>query len=158
MGGRPPSEGTVDQFLGEYEHSLDAKGRLILPAKFRAPLEEGAVLSIGQERCLAVYPRDVWKQMSSAANAKTRDDDEGRAGKARAMARTLFALAQPVTPDGQGRIAISDGLREHAGLDKKVVVTGALDRIEIWDEARWAEEKARGESMLAGGPLPGVGA
>lgn len=148
----------MDQFLGEYEHSLDAKGRLILPAKFRAPLEDGAVLSIGKQRCLAVYPRDVWREMSENADSKTRDDDETRAAKALTMARTMFALAMPVTPDGQGRIAISDGLRDYAQLDKKVVVTGALTRIEIWDEARWAQEKERGAEMLADAPLPGVGA
>jgi MraZ protein len=156
MGVRPPGEGTVDQFLGEYEHSLDAKGRLILPARFRAPLEEGAVLSVGQERCLTVYPRDVWRSMAEEANERTHDEDEARAAKARTMARTRFALAQPVTPDGQGRIAISDGLRDYAQLDKRVVVTGALDRIEIWDDARWTEEKGRGAAMLAGGPLSGV--
>jgi len=148
----------VDQFLGEYEHSLDAKGRLILPAKFRAPLEEGAVLSIGKQHCLGVYPRDAWKRMSESADEATRDENEGRASAALTASRTLFALAQPVNPDSQGRIAISEGLRKYAGLDKKVVVTGALNRIEIWDEARWAEEKERGAAMLADAPLPGVGA
>jgi MraZ protein len=152
-GERPPSEGTVDQFLGEYEHSLDAKGRLILPAKFRAPLDDGAVLTIGKQHCLVVVTREEWGRMAESADEKAREDDE----RSLAAARALFALAQAVSPDGQGRIPIPENLRRYAGLDKKVVVTGVLKRIEIWDEQRWLEEKERGQALLAGSSLPGVG-
>ena len=95
----------MDDFWGSTEHSLDAKGRLILPAKFRAPLADGAVLSIGKQRCLAVYTREEWREMS-----ETPIEDAGRrrerAAKALTMARIVLRLALPVTPTSQGRVAI----------------------------------------------------
>ena len=148
-----PSEGTVDAFLGEYPHSLDAKGRLILPAKFRAPLEGGAVIGMGKNGCLAVYTPTEWDRVARSAQEMAREDDEKLAAT-----RAFFALAQTVVPDRQGRVAVAPHLREYAGLERDAIVAGALTRVEIWDVARWREERSHGEAILAAkASLPGFG-
>ena len=152
-GERPPSEGTVDTFLGESSHSLDAKGRLILPARFRAPLEGGAVIGMGKKGCLAVYTPTEWERVAEGAQAMSREDDDKLAAT-----RAFFALAQQFTPDKQGRVAIAPHLRKYAQLQRDVVVAGALNRIEIWDVERWREERSQGEAILAApASLPGFG-
>jgi MraZ protein len=148
----PTNEGSVDAFLGEFPHSLDDKGRLILPAKFRAPLEHGAVIAAGQGKCLAVYTPTEWDQVAARAQEVARQGGNGMTA-----ARAVFALASPVTPDKQGRVPIPPQLREYAGLDREVVVAGALTRIEIWDAPRWREQRAQGEDLLANDEtLPGI--
>ncbi len=139
----------MDTFLGEHPHSLDAKGRLILPAKFRAALEGGAVIGIGKRGCLAVYTPTEWERVAEAAQQMARESDDNIPAT-----RAFLALAQQVVPDKQGRVAIAPQLREFANLDKDVVVTGALNRIEIWDAARWQEERSVGEAILAGPSSP----
>jgi MraZ protein len=147
------SEGTVEPFLGEYPHSLDAKGRLILPAKFRAPLEAGAVIGMGKKGCLAVYTPSEWERVAKSAQEMAREDDEKLSAS-----RAFFALAQPVAPDKQGRVAIAPHLREYADLQREVIVAGALNRIEIWNATRWREERSQGEAILASpASLPGFG-
>jgi MraZ protein len=143
----------VDAFLGEYPHSLDAKGRLILPAKFRASLEGGAVIGMGKNGCLAVYTPTEWARVAEGAQEMAREDDDKLAA-----ARAFFALAQQATPDTQGRVAILPHLRKYAGLQRDVVVAGALNRIEIWDVERWRDERSQGEAILAAkASLPGFG-
>ena len=159
MEGRPPTgahglaiEGNVDAFLGEYPHSLDDKGRLILPAKFRAPLEGGAVLAAGQSKCLAVYTPTEWEGVAARAKELSREG-----GERMAVARTIFALASSVVPDKQGRVIVPAALRTYAGLEREVVVNGALTHIEIWDAERWREQRAQGEALLASDEsLPGI--
>jgi MraZ protein len=144
-------EGTVDAFLGEYKHSLDAKGRVILPADFRPPLAAGAVLGVGKHNCLVVYTQEGWQRVSERVQEIARNGDDEFAA-----ARAFFAGARPVTPDGQGRVPIPENLREYAGLTRDVVVTGMSSFIEIWDAEKWREQKAQGQSTLAAAAtLPG---
>jgi MraZ protein len=131
-------------FLGEYQHSLDAKGRLILPAEFRPGLAEGAVIVGTDGSCLAVHPVAQFERVATEVEERAK-----QGGRDLASARTFFATAKQVTPDGQGRVPISENLREYAGLTRDVAVIGASSRIEIWDAARWREQRAVGEAALA---------
>jgi len=142
----------VDAFLGEFPHSLDDKGRLILPARFRPALEGGAYLAAGQSKCLAVYTPAEWEGVVTRAKELAREG-----GDRMVVARTIFALASQVVPDKQGRVPVPPPLREYAGLDREVVVNGALTHIEIWDAERWRAHRAQGEALLAGDDsLPGI--
>ena len=132
-------------FLGQYQHSLDSKGRVILPAKFRGRLEEGAFMARGLDGCVSVYPRDEWERV--AANMR---DLSARGPAQRQAARTFFAGAAEFVPDRQGRVPIPAHLREFAGLglDRDVVVAGVLSRVEIWDGQRWRAREQEGEQVI----------
>ena len=133
-------------FLGEYQHSLDAKGRVILPARFRAQLEGGAVMARALDGCLAVYPIAEFDRV-----ARKLQEARERGPRERQAARSFFSGAENFTPDAQGRAAIPPHLREYAGLDREVIVSGGFDRIEIWDAQRFRERDAEGiASMVAG--------
>lgn len=121
-------------FMGTYTPRLDDKGRLILPAKFRKALEEGVVVTQGQEKCLVVWPQAVFLEEAARAQAKPMTSK-----RARDYARVLFAGAEEGVPDKQGRIGIPSPLREYASLNRDVVVIGVMDRLEIWDPHRWRE-------------------
>ncbi|HYL51085.1 MAG TPA: division/cell wall cluster transcriptional repressor MraZ [Acidimicrobiia bacterium] len=139
-------------FLGEYQHSLDAKGRVILPARFRDQLEGGAVMARGLDGCLDVYPPAEFQSRAAEVNEARK-----RGPRERQAARSFFSGAGPAVPDGQGRVAIPPHLREYAGLDREVVVAGAFDHIEIWDATRFRERDAEGiASMAAGEGMDGV--
>jgi MraZ protein len=131
-------------FMGTYTPKLDEKGRLFLPAKFRDRLAEGLVVTQGQEKCLVVWPADVFMREATRAQA-TPMTSRG----ARDYARVLFAGADEGTPDKQGRIGIPVPLREYAGLQRDVVVIGVMDRLEIWDPARWREYSASAQEKFA---------
>ncbi|WP_372733306.1 division/cell wall cluster transcriptional repressor MraZ [Nocardioides sp.] len=131
-------------FMGTHTPKLDDKGRLILPAKFRERLAEGLVVTQGQEKCLDVWPADVF--MAEAARAESRGMTS-RMG--RDYARMLFARAEQGTPDKQGRIGLSQPLRDYASLERDVVVVGAMDRVEIWEPSRWREYCASAEEKFA---------
>jgi len=140
-------------FLGEHKHSLDAKGRLILPADFRGPLASGAVIGIGQHNCLVVYTPDEWDVVANRMREMSKEGDQQLDA-----ARAFFAGAREVVPDGQGRVPIAVDQREYAGLERDVVVSGAFSRIEIWDADRWTERKVGGQSILAAATsVPGLG-
>lgn len=140
-------------FLGEHQHSLDAKGRVILPAKYRDQLEHGAYVTKGRGRCLFVYPAEEFEDVAQRVReASKRGDRELQA------ARGFFAGAAEVVPDKQGRVAIPQPLREFAGLDRDVIVAGVFSRIEIWDRQRWREREAEGDqSLTASDDLPDFG-
>ena len=134
-------------FLGENTHSLDAKGRLILPARYRDELES-AIVTSEVDGCLALWPPDEFEARSREMKAKWRGTPEERN-----QARVFFAGAQEANPDRQGRVALPGSLREFAHLEKEVAVNGALDHVEIWDAATWREKKREGEhSLTSGGP------
>lgn len=137
-------------FLGEYLHSLDPKGRLILPARFREALTQAFVTS-QLDGCLALWTPAEFRSRAEAMNerAKSADPDE------RNMARVFFASAQEASPDRQGRIAIPTNLRQFAGLaeERQVVVTGAWDHLEIWDVDKWTLTKGAGEAALHAGQV-----
>jgi len=120
-------------FLGEYQHSLDAKGRVILPSKFRGLLAGGCIVTRGQDACIAIYPKDAWEQLS------TRLEESSQAAKrARDFRRIWYASAIEEEPDKQGRITIPEHLREYAGLERDVTVAGDGKKIEIWAREAWA--------------------
>ncbi len=125
-------------FLGEYQHSLDAKGRVILPAEFREPLADGAVLTrLPDDGCLAVYRQVEFEQLAELVRERARD------GAQQAwLARNWFSSARPFTPDKQGRVAIPQNLREFSKLERDVMVVGIDNRIELWDPPKWRERSA----------------
>ena len=119
-------------FLGEYQHTLDPKGRVILPSAFREQLEDGLVMTVGLDHCLTVHPTDDWEHVVEGLRAlRTTDRRE------RKFARVMTASAHAEELDRQGRITIPARLREYAGLTKEVAVVGADSRIELWDAGRW---------------------
>jgi len=118
-------------FLGEYEHTIDAKGRLAVPAKFRAQMDKGAVISKGMGTCLSVYTMQRWDEKSSElASGRTSDE-------LRDFERRIYPSASEVELDGQGRIVIPAKLRAYAGLGNEVTVAGVRDHFEIWDRTGW---------------------
>ena len=134
-------------FLGEYQHSLDAKGRVILPARFRGQLEGGAVMAQALDGCLAVYPRAEFEDRVAAKLIEVR----GRGSRERAAVMSYAAGAHEFMPDTQGRVAIPNKLREYAGLEREIVVVGGIDHVQIWDAQRFRDRDAEGiASMVAG--------
>ncbi len=133
-------------FLGEHQHSLDAKGRVILPARFREQLEGGAVIAKALDGCLAVYPIAEFERLAQ----RLREARE-RGSRERQAARTFFAGASEVTPDRQGRVAIPQHLREYAALSRDVIVAGSYDHIEIWDAQAFRERDVLGTAAISEG-------
>jgi MraZ protein len=133
-------------FLGEHQHSLDAKGRVILPARFREQLEGGAVIAKALDGCLAVYPVAEFERLAH----RLREARE-RGSRERQAARTFFAGASEVTPDRQGRVAIPQHLREYAALSRDVIVAGSYDHIEIWDAQAFRERDVLGTAAISEG-------
>jgi MraZ protein len=134
-------------FLGEYEHTIDAKGRMAVPAKFRVHLDRGAVISKGMGRCLSVYTMQRWEE-KSAALVEGKADEE-----LRAFERRIYPSASEVELDGQGRLVIPAKLRVYAGLNTEVTVAGVRDHIEIWDRATWQEYQQNLDSEGTGVPF-----
>ncbi len=119
-------------FIGEYRHTLDGKGRLALPTKFRDVLSKGIVVTRGVDRCLFAYRTDTWAALARDMAALPLNQKNTRA-----FARLMLTGAMDLFLDGQGRIMLPDYLRSYAGLQKDVVVGGVYDRLEIWDERLW---------------------
>ncbi|MBA2536000.1 MAG: division/cell wall cluster transcriptional repressor MraZ [Actinobacteria bacterium] len=122
--------------LGEYEHALDDKNRLTLPAKFREAFSHGVFVAKGIDPCLVVYPPGEWDQFVEQGLAPLNPFSR----EARQMSRFMFAGATDTELDRQGRIMIPQPLVEHAKLDREVVVAGVRDHLEIWDRAAWREQ------------------
>ncbi len=119
-------------FLGEHRHTLDPKGRVILPSAYREELREGLVMTLGPDNCLAVYPVDHWRRvLSDLRNLRSTDRRE------RMFTRMMTSSAHPEVPDRQGRVTIPARLRMYAGLRKDVTVVGADSHLEVWDSAAW---------------------
>ena len=120
-------------FMGTYGHSIDAKGRVIVPAKFREVLGDSFVVTLGRDGCLFVYPEEEWedfvKQLKELPGSK----------EARKLQRYFMAGAAPCDVDKQGRVLIPSSLREKVGLDKDVVFVGVMSKIEIWSKERWED-------------------
>lgn len=121
-------------FMGEYSHTIDAKGRLIVPSKFRDRLGSEFVVTKGLDGCLFVYPNEEWEKIEEKFQGiplTTKD--------ARKFSRFFFAGAAVCEVDKQGRILLPQVLREFADLQKDVVLVGVLSRIEIWSKDRWED-------------------
>ncbi|MEY8559520.1 division/cell wall cluster transcriptional repressor MraZ [Jeotgalicoccus halotolerans] len=121
-------------FMGEYKHNLDTKGRIIMPSKFRELLDGQFVITRGLDRCLFAYTEEEWSRIEEKLKTLplTKKD-------ARKFTRLFFSGAAAVEIDKQGRINISQNLREYAGLTKDCTVIGVSSRIEIWDSAAWED-------------------
>jgi transcriptional regulator MraZ len=121
--------------LGEYEHTIDDKSRLTLPAKFRESFAGGIVLTRGMDGCLYAYTRADWDRLVETRLAAL--DPLSREG--RLMQRYFFASASAGEPDKQGRVPVPAPLAESVGLGREVVVAGVYDHLEIWSRAAWRE-------------------
>jgi MraZ protein len=131
-------------FLGEHQHTLDDKGRVILPARFRSDLAGGIVLTLAKDRCVDVFPRAEFERRVELLAA------EVEAGTAyRSDMRLFTANAYEQVPDGQGRVTIPPKLREYAGLDRDLTVNGMHRNIEIWDRATWNAYESGATSRFA---------
>lgn len=131
------------RFFGRYEHSLDPKGRIILPVKFRVHFERGGFLTQFHDRCLALWtPDEFERQMEGMEQAQAQGREE------RNVARLWASGTQEVEVDKQGRFAIPPHLREFAGLENEVLVNGAIDRVELWRPQEWARRMEPAERAL----------
>jgi len=140
-------------FIGEYYHSLDEKGRVALPIKFRKDLKQGAVVTRGLDNCLFLYTKEAWQDLADKL-AKLPISK----ANTRAFSRLMLSGAMEVEIDGQGRIILPEYLRKYAFLKKKLIIAGLYNRLEIWDEGNWNKyknntEKGSGEIAEALGEL-----
>lgn len=137
-------------FYGEYQHTVDPKGRVIVPAKFRDGLGEKFILTKGLDKCLFAYSLEEWSSLEAKMRALPFTDKD-----VRTFIRFFFAGAAECELDKQSRILIPQNLREYAGLDKDIYVLGVSTRVEIWDKQKWedcssdAGEMAKIEEKMA---------
>jgi MraZ protein len=124
--------GGEDVFIGEYQHTIDPKGRVIMPAKFRESLGEKFVVTKGLDHCLFVYPNEEWAIFEEKLRSLPLTSKD-----ARAFIRFFFAGASECELDKQGRILIQSNLREYAKLEKDLVIIGVSTRVEIWSRTMW---------------------
>lgn len=120
-------------FMGQYNHTLDAKGRVFVPAKFREALGDKFVVTVGLDGCLFLYPNEKWEQFEAQLMNLPGTKE------ARQLQRYFLACASETEVDKQGRILIPAILREKAGLEKDVVFVGVLGKVELWSEQKWQE-------------------
>ena len=128
-------------FIGEYAHTIDDKGRMAIPAKFRLELSNGAVVTRGIDHSLFLYTMDEWKILAEKLARLPISQKNSRA-----FSRLMLAGAMDVKIDSQGRIVIPDYLREYASCKKEVVIVGLYNRLEIWDKEIWATYKKETEN------------
>lgn len=134
--------------LGTYEHSVDEKNRLTLPARFREAFADGLFLARGMDGCVAVYTRAAWEQLDSVRLAEL----DPFSHEARQMSRFFYAGAVDAELDRQGRVVLPQPLIDHAALGRDVVVAGLRDHLEIWDRNAWQtqmEEVERNAERVA---------
>lgn len=131
-------------FYGEYQHSVDVKGRVIVPSKFRDGLGEKFILTKGLDNCLFAYSSEEWANLEAKLRSLPFTDKD-----VRAFVRFFFAGATECEVDKQGRVLIPQNLREYAGLDKDVYIIGVSTRVEVWDKNKW-ENYSGDENMSAG--------
>jgi len=129
-------------FVGEYSHNIDAKGRVIIPAKFREQLGERFMITKGFEGCLFVYPMDAWEELAENLSKLPSNQQS-----ARSLQRKFLSGAAEGEPDKQGKVLITQPHREHAALSKEVVIIGVSKRVEIWDAQRWRDYYQNDEEM-----------
>ncbi len=126
----------MTSFLGTYTHTLDAKGRLSIPSKFRKATGEVFVLTLGLDGCLFFYPQDEWRRLEGKLRSLS-----FTSGKSRFFTREMASRACEVSVDSHGRIVIPQNLRELARLQKDVLVIGAIERVEFWDPEQYRKYK-----------------
>jgi MraZ protein len=127
-------------FLGEFEHTIDDKGRITIPAKFRGRLAAGVVVTRGIDNCLWLYPLDGWDDLAQKISTLRLTDP-----KAREFSRQIFGGASDIVPDRQGRVNVPTYLREYANIDKQAVIVGLYNYCEIWNADLWRERQTRSQ-------------
>ena len=131
-------------FVGQFEHALDMKGRIVLPASFRASFDESGFLIKGSEGCLALLTPERFRDIAQTMASRSQEGDV----RHRSAKRSFGAGASRVLPDKQGRIAVPEDLRSFAQLERECVIVGAIDEVEIWDSERWGQITQVGDSLL----------
>ena len=134
----------MNPLTGIYNHNLDAKGRLFIPAKLREELGEVFYVTVSHEKCLWAYPHETWQALQERVNAMPMLE-QGRA-------RALYSYAAKCEPDSQGRILLPQNLRDFAGLTKSVTVVGSNSHVELWDSDSWTpvmEQEMTPENIYA---------
>jgi MraZ protein len=134
-------------FTGEFEHAIDDKSRLAVPARFRPALQDGLVLTRGLDRCIVIWDTETWHGQAQRVLGL----NQWQSG-ARRLQRHFFSGATAAQPDKLGRVVIPQFLREYAQLEAEVIVVGLADRIEVWSKAEWQRERSeaeRGSAELA---------
>ena len=121
-------------FIGEYQHALDSKNRMIVPSKLREELGNKFVITKGLDGCLYAYPQDEWKNLEEKMKTLPLTNRD-----ARSFVRFFFAGACEIEIDKQGRGLIPQNLKEYAGIEKEIVSIGVLTRVEIWSKEKWQE-------------------
>ena len=129
-------------FLGEYAHTLDDRGRIAVPAKWRPELGEGLVVTRGLDRCLFLWPMDEWRTIADKLSQLSLMQTD-----ARRIHRLLFSGATDTAPDRLGRILLPSFLRDYAELQDSVVLVGLLKRAEIWSQDNWITERSQAEEQ-----------
>jgi len=129
-------------FIGEYFHTIDAKGRMAIPSKMRGKLGSGAVVTRGLDACLWVFPKKEWEELAQKLASLPLSN-----ASSRAFSRLMLAGAMEVAFDSQGRVLLPAYLREYAGLSKSTVIAGLYNRLEIWDEVKWSDYKTKTEKQ-----------
>lgn len=122
--------------LGEYQHSIDDKGRIAIPAKFRKTLAGGVVVTKGIDACLYLYPLDEWRKLAEKLSRLPINQADSRA-----FSRMMLAGASHAEIDSQGRILLPDYLRSYAKIRARAIIVGLYNRAEIWDEGEWNSYK-----------------
>ncbi|HEX9494485.1 MAG TPA: division/cell wall cluster transcriptional repressor MraZ [Candidatus Limnocylindria bacterium] len=144
----PESEGRTGEletyFAGEFAHALDEKGRLAVPAKFRARFKEGAVVTRWMNECLAVFPTSEWESINAEIRKRPRTDRT-----VQTFVHFLVGGAHEADLDAQGRIGIPAHLRHYADIGDEVIVLGANDRLELWQPDRWHARLAQVEGSIS---------
>jgi MraZ protein len=130
-------------FIGEYKHTIDDKGRLAIPVKFRGDLAKGAVVTRGLDSTLFLFPLEEWDKLASKLSSLPLGQSNSRA-----FSRLMLAGAMDVSLDKQGRLVLPEYLRDYASLKKQVVVAGLFNRLEIWDEEIWQKYKTAMEEEV----------
>ncbi len=121
-------------FIGEYSYNLDDKNRLAMPTKFRSLFKDGAVITKGLDNCLFIYTAKEWKKLADRLAGLPFSQ-----AKSRAFSRMMLAGAMDVRLDSQGRMILPDYLKQFAGLNKKIVIAGLYNRLEVWDAKMWSK-------------------
>jgi MraZ protein len=125
-------------FIGEFSHSIDPKGRVAIPFRFRGDLGTGAVITRSIEKCLVIYTKEEWEKVATKLTNLPMFD-----AKARAVSRFIFSGAVEVEFDRQGRVLIPSYLRDYADIKKQVVMAGLFNKVEIWDEKTWKDSQSK---------------
>lgn len=132
-------------FIGEYQHTVDDKGRLAIPAKFRKALSKGVVVTRGLDNCLFVFSAEEWKNLAQKLASLPMSQ-----ANSRAFARLMLAGAMDVKLDSQGRVMLPEYLRQYAKVSRDTVIAGLYNRLEVWDRKSWDRYKTKTESNSNG--------